>query len=190
MKFMGIDSAALSGWAFEDATNPTSERSWLFGTVRADSAQKYDVLALAKEHGVTHAIIEKPRPFLANGGKGQTTMATFGSMCESYGRWVEACDRMGIEVVPCFVASWQAAMLVINGKKIQQKQAGDDKAGSKLVAAYHGAKGCNGDEADAVCLCLYGPAARTRKEIEEQAKREARAAQQKVYRERRKAVKA
>ena len=87
------------------------------------------------------------------------------------------------------VSSWQAHMLVINGKRIQQKQDGDDKAGSKLVAAYHGAVGCGGDESDAVCLCLYGPVARSREAVKEEAKREARVAKQKAYREKRRAGK-
>lgn len=182
MKFLGLDSAATTGWAFQrvEETANTKRTYWETGVIRADSPQKYDILEFAKEHGVTHAVVEKPMPFAGSAA------AVGQSMNISYGRWVEACERVGLEVVPALVSSWQSHMLVVNGKRIQQKQDGDDKAGSKLVAAYHGAAGCGGDEADAVCLCLYGPVARSREAVKEEAKREARAAKQKAYREKRK----
>jgi len=158
MKFIGIDSAALSGWAF--IASEGRSNWWEFGAVRADSKQKHDILAFAKEHGVTHAILEKPIAF-----KGSHA-GVAASMFESYGRWVEACDMAGLIVVPVWVASWQAAMLVANGRKMDNT----DKAASKMIARSLGANAAlTGDEADAVCLCAYGPTAveRVAREAEE-----------------------
>lgn len=165
MRFIGIDSAALSGWAFiaSSGTGPSSSNWWKFGTVRADSPQKHDILAFAKEHGVTHAILEQPVPM--RGGKGGNHATTQITMGRSMGRWEEACDIAGLIVVPVWVASWQAAMLTTGGRKMDNT----NKAASILIARSMGANTKNGDEADAVCLCAYGPMAveRIAREAEE-----------------------
>jgi hypothetical protein len=150
------------------------------GTVRADSPQKYDVISFAKEHGVTHVCMEKPMPF-----KG--THASVGlSMNISYGRWLEACEREGLVVVPALVTVWQKAMLVINGAKVPAKLGTDSKHGSMLVARYHGAQCRNGDESDAVMLCLFGPQAVVYNEDKEQAKAVVRKAKATMRRKARK----
>lgn len=154
MKFIGLDVAAVTGWAFiaSSGDGPSSSNHWELGTCRADSPAKHDVLAWAKEHGVTHAVTEKPMPFKgSHASVGQ-------SMNQSYGRWLEACAVAGIEVVPCMVVHWQNEMLVVNGRKLGNK----DKAGSLTVAKALGAHPRNGDEADAVCLCAYGARAMQR----------------------------
>lgn len=170
MKFLGLDSAALTGYAYI-ATSGTAGRAsnwWEFGTVRADSHDKGAILATAKTHGVTHACIERPRPF------GGSQVGTYGAMSESYGRWLEALALAGIIAVPCYVAAWQAAMLIVNGRKVKANVDGDPKYGSKLIAGYHGAEVRNGDEADAVCLCLYGPTALKKLDDQLEEKRAAR----------------
>lgn len=149
-KYIGIDSAATTGWAFIASSRSGTTHHWECGVIRADSPQKYDVLEFAKEHGVTHACIEKPAPFTGS----HAHVAT--SMNISYGRWEEACCRCGLIVVPCFVSQWQAAMLVLNGVRLRQN---DKKEASTLIAKTLGACPRNGDEADAVCLAAYGPAA-------------------------------
>ena len=158
MKFIGIDCAAMTGWAFKEDVHLGDKPfiAWKCGTVRADSQQKYDVLALAVEHGVTHACIEKPMPFLARGARGKTARSNCPSMSTNYGRWLEAFDRVGIVVVPCMVAEWQAAMLIHNGVRMRQNE---KKEASLYIAKLHGALCRNGDEADAVCLAAYGPRA-------------------------------
>jgi len=152
MKFIGIDSAALSGYAFIGCSGAPdyTPNSWVCGTCRADSPMKYDVLAHAKENGVTHACIEAPMPFTGSHA------GVASSMNRSYGRWLEACDTAGIIVVPCLVSQWQASMLVVNGKRIKQDKL---KAGSYIVAQLLGASVLNGDEADAVCIASFGPQA-------------------------------
>lgn len=186
-RFIGIDSAATSGWAFQVdfGDNSIPRRKWECGIVRADSPQKSDVLSFAKEHSITHAVIEKPMPFLARGGKGKTTMATYGSMCINYGRWVEACECVGLTVVPCLVNQWQPAILVRNGQRIKQDE---KKAGSLFIAKMLGAFCRNGDEADAVCLATYGMQALARMVNDADEKAEKKRASAKAARERKKAT--
>lgn len=165
MKAIGIDAAALSGWAFRASREPSDRppNSWQFGTVKATSPQKHDILAFAKEHGVTHVILEQPVPM--RGGKNGNHATTQITMGRSMGRWEEACEMAGLIVVPVWVASWQAAMLTTGGRKMDNT----NKAASKLIARSLGANVTNGDEADAVCLCAYGPMAveRIAREAEE-----------------------
>lgn len=154
MKFIGIDSATRTGYAFIGCSGPFDYASnyWILGTVPADSRQKYDVLNHAIENGVTHAVIEEPEPF--RGSRIQTAM----SMGRSYGRWVEACESLGLVVVPAKVNHWQPAMLVINGVRVRQDK---KKLASIAVARLLGATITDNqhDEADAVCLAAYGPQA-------------------------------
>lgn len=154
MKFIGIDSACRTGYAFTGCSGPFDYVSnyWVLGTVSADSREKYDVLNHAIENGVTHAVIEEPMPF--SGSHAHVAA----SMNRSYGRWVEACESLGIVVVPARVCHWQPAMLIVNGVRVKQDK---KKLASVAVARLLGATLTDrqGDEADAVCLAAYGPRA-------------------------------
>lgn len=160
MKFIGIDCAANSGYAFLHGEH------WEFGVIRADSIQTQDVLKWAKEHGVTHAAIEHPRPF------GGSAISTYGSMSESYGQWLKACQIEGITAFPVLVNDWQRNVLVWAGQPVPKSYMNDDKYGSKFIASKNGCHGHNGDEADAVCIALYAPAAWAEMEHEAEMKRE------------------
>jgi hypothetical protein len=168
-KFVGIDVAATSGYAFIASSGHPDRASnwWEVGTVRATSAQKHDVLAHAKEHGCTHVVLEKPAPFKLAGA---WQIETYGAMRESYGRWLEACMLADMEVVPCHVATWQAAVLRVNGQSLK----GNGKEGSLYVAKLNGATCKNSDEADAVCLCLAGEHALAKAAEKEETKRATR----------------
>ena len=164
-RYIGLDIAATTGYAFI-ASSGTTERAsnwWERGTTRADKQQKHDILAHAKEHGVTHAVLERPVPM--TGKNHATTQITMG---RSYGRWEEACDMAGIIVVPCYVSQWQNGMLVVNGVRLHQNER---KEASLLVAKRLGCATTNGDVADAVCLAAYGPVALSKVELEEEVKR-------------------
>lgn len=152
---LGIDSAATSGWAF---LSP-QDGKWYFGTVRACSLEKHDVIALAKEHGVAEVCIEKPQPFKLNGA---WQIETYGVQRENYGRWLEACAIAGVAVHPTRVISWQAYMFKIDGVRLEKNHGGVDKGAAKFVAARLGALGfLTGDMADAICIAAFGPTAKT-----------------------------
>lgn len=170
-KFLGLDIASTTGWAFID-----EQKRWHFGTCRAQSPQKHDVLAWAKENDCTHAVLECPVPM--RGGAKSNHSTTQISMGRSMGRWEEACDIAGLIVIPVYVASWQAAMLVANGHRLDNA----DKAGSLLIARSLGAAVTNGDQADAVCLAAYGSTALKRAECEALEKKMVKAAKARVRR--------
>jgi hypothetical protein len=187
MKFIGLDVAATTGYAFIAADGRSNH--WELGTVKADSPQKHDILAFAKEHGATHAVLEQPVPMTGmRGGKAGNHGTTQISMGRSMGRWEEACEMAGLVVVPVYVASWQHAMLVVNGQKLSNKAINGDcevlieKPGSMLIARSLGAHPSNGDEADAVCLCAYGPTALKRAECEALEKKMIKAAKARARR--------
>ena len=179
-RYIGLDIAATTGYAFI-ASSGTTERAsnwWERGTTRADKQQKHDILAHAKEHGITHAVCEKPVAFAGSHAHVVLSMAT------SYGRWLEALDMAGLIVVPCLVAQWQSAMLVVNGKKLRQN---DKKEASILVASMLGCTTTDGDVADAVCLASYGTQALAKMEADEELKKAERNMKARVSRANRKA---
>lgn len=177
MRFIGLDIAATTGWAYRTLADEYGPSHWERGTVRGDSRQKHDILAHAKEHGVTHAVCEKPVAFA--GSHAHTVVG----MAATYGRWLEALDIAGIIVVPCIVRQWQSAMLVYGGNRLKQN---DKKEASILVSEMLGCTTNNGDIADAVCLCCYGPQALAKVEFDEEEKRVTRNAKAKLSRTARK----
>lgn len=163
--YMGVDSStARSGWAYRLPSG-----LWRTGVLRADSSAKYVILNEAVASGVKAVCIERPQPFKLNG---EWQITTYGSMMLAYGAWLEACRVMNLEIVEANVRAWQAVMLRDeSGGIIPTNLGGVPKGGSIRVAAMHGHQTSDGDEADAVMLCLYGPTAKIRAAIKEEDRR-------------------
>jgi len=145
-KLIGIDPATRTGWAYR------GPEGWCVGTVAAvgpgSLREMVRVFRGAYDAGVRSAVVEDC--FLGN------NLNTLKRLAHIQGRVCSALEGCGITPRMVQPRSWKALMLRVAGFAVTGRD--PQKLRALVVADRVGAVCRNNDEADAVCICLYGEA--------------------------------